>query len=261
MLFVLSLAALGPWCLAICTVVLLGWHATSHLAYAETEYSAGVFGAGLRRQVLLTAFTVFDRLLAGQIMLAWGLARALILLREFVTGLTGISPSVQSEVSGPLQEALAAGRARSWMSLAMQTVSTATRVQTRLAGHVARELGHQVKQQQQQQQHQAPSTPRTPLSSLIALSPQLAQRPARGRPAANVSALPEPPPAGAAPWDDEEQEECKARGASQNPERSDLQRLDTRDMASDAISEIEAFIGTQETAVQRRVVAGGVGGQ
>jgi hypothetical protein len=262
MLFLLSLAAMGPWCVAVALVVLLGWRATSNLVYSEQPAAASSPGLPLlRHRLLLPAFCLVDRFLAGQILLAWALARGLILLREFLTGLTGVS------VSERVPSAAASAAAFSWMSMAMQTVSTATRVQSRLAGHVAREIGHQQRQiasgggeaaarpgaffgAQHPLIFGRTATPGSGLSLPPACTPTEASV---ADPAAAAEAL-RPRSPQASPWaveDDGDGSDACSDGCGEE----ELQRSDTSDLAA---REIDAFIGSRRRAGDVR--AGGAGG-
>lgn len=260
LLALVSFAAL-PWFVSAAAITLIGWHATSNLRYVDSEYSSALLGSGTRRRVLLTALCTLDRFLAGQILIAWGIGRTLILVREFVTGISGISP--QAAERNPQHDARASAQSKSWMTLALQTVSTATRVQTRLAGHVARELGQQSIVQRALNTptpaaEAAPSSlqriPPPPLSSCNASRSQPASLgPAASFAYAAAAALP-PSPRTATPWsegeeeeegDDEDHDGHDGHDAQEVVRQKEQEKANVAAEASPAGSEIDRFIAAR----------------
>jgi hypothetical protein len=135
------LAALPLMVLALALTT--GWLATSHLRYTPADPEA-VLSATVMRTMQLV-----DRLLAGQAILLYGMAKHLMLLREFVAGLANISVVEAEPATDALQAGGAAAAASSsprpsplggWLAKAMKAASTASRVQSRMYGHVVREI-------------------------------------------------------------------------------------------------------------------------
>jgi hypothetical protein len=132
--FLALLAALPVAGLLVSLAV--GWLATSHMVYSSGDPCPGW---------LLRACATTDRILLGQAIVYSGLARRLMLVREFTCGLMNLRVTESEAVEGAGSAVQTASRsmAMSLMGQAMRIMSTASRVQSRMYGHVAREIAQQ----------------------------------------------------------------------------------------------------------------------
>jgi len=129
---IVGLLALLP-ILGMAGSLVLGWLATTQMVYTTDSATPSW---------LLRACATTDRILLGQAIIFSGLAGRLMALREFTCGLMNLSvnerPSEQRGMS-----AASRSMAMGLMGQAMRIMTTANRVQSRMYGHVAREIALQ----------------------------------------------------------------------------------------------------------------------
>jgi hypothetical protein len=182
----------------ILSALVLGWLATSHMTYASGNSPTSSLPAAALRCV-----QVLDRLLAGQVIIAYGLAKHLAMLREFLAGLADVHEITEPAGSGSGSLPSSAPSSYSsplggWLSKAMKAAGTASRVQSRMYGHVVREIAFASGEPATPAAGAAaPSTPTTPMAGLlgmmmrdIAATPRPRNAPARSLPAPTTSAPP-----------------------------------------------------------------------
>jgi hypothetical protein len=156
------LAFLPPLVLALFLAV--GWLATAHVTYDAT--TSRVPAAALRLVQL------FDRILAGQIIIFYGIARYAAMLREFLAGLVnlGVHEREEAAAAGTPATPLAAGSPLGgWLAKAMKAATTASRVQSRMYGHVVREIAFNTGEPAGAEAGGGQSTPTTPIAGLLSM--------------------------------------------------------------------------------------------
>lgn len=157
------LAFLPPLVLALFLAV--GWLATAHVTYDAT--TSRVPAPALRLVQL------FDRILAGQVIIFYGFARYAAMLREFLAGLVNLGVHEREEAaaaSGTPATPLAAGSPLGgWLAKAMKAATTASRVQSRMYGHVVREIAFNTGEPAGTEAGEGPSTPTTPIAGLLGM--------------------------------------------------------------------------------------------
>lgn len=133
----------------------LGWLATGHVNYTV---DAGSPFASVGSYVV-----AFDRLLLGQIMLLSGLVRNLVYARELLVGITGMHTEGEATPAAEVPRRSAAPV--NWLQRGLGFLSSARRVQARMAGHVAREIVGEHMQQRQRGEGAATAAPPSSLGS------------------------------------------------------------------------------------------------
>jgi hypothetical protein len=188
-------AVLAVPVLFVVLCAIIGWVATMHVSY-EVEDSP-------RRlpQWMVHAIVAMDRTLLGQAIIASVISNRLILTREFIAGLTNIR--VTEAPPEPTQApSLSRSAAMTLMTNVMKMASTASRVQSRMYGHVAREIALQHGPLANRQPAAAPAPAPRPAPAPTPTPTQQATT-TIGRP---DDAVPAVPVAEVAPWEDDRHE-------------------------------------------------------
>ena len=211
----------------------MGWWAGGDVEYTIESPSS-----------LFPLFVAIDRLLLGWIICSEGTARNLIYLRELLVGVNGLRVSEVNGVAGGNEGVAAASAASSattphtsttaasrmasvnragaatWMVRALKLVDTATRVNMRLKGHIAREIIQEHLLQPRvittatAASSSSSSTAQTPVTSLVNMLTTLSPRPVPATPMNTARQVIKV----TAPWEeDDEEEDVIASLAAETP--------------------------------------------
>jgi len=158
-MFLFSALATLPL-LAVLVSLALGWLATAHLVYEEADQNAVMPAAAV------AAIRLIDRMLAGQAIILHSAVRNIAMLREFLAGLANLSMVPATAAETPAAATWRTPVVSGWLTKAMGVATTASRVQSRMYGHVVREIAISTNKDPADI---VPQTPTTPVAGLLGL--------------------------------------------------------------------------------------------